>query len=351
MDLYNSVYQLVEQNDCVIIPGFGGFVSNYLDAQIDFKNQEFYPPCKKVAFNRELRSNDGLLINHIRNNSGCTWDVAEKHVNDFVSQLNTKLEQNGKLEFDKLGQFIFKENNLIFIPSPTLNIFEESFGLKSFNYPMIGAGVESIKIQKNKELSKTKSAKLNKKTKKNKPVFFYSGAAAIIIGLLFVAIQFDLIRIENEPQQQEANIIPSNTTISSNNDITTDVETDTDSNETDNITVIEEDVKNVEPVENSKEDEDALVETTSETTFKEQASIQSGNVHVIGGAFVEEINAINYQKELSSKGFDSQVLLANNGMYRVTVKTFANEESAFKELKELRNLSGNQSLWVLNLGY
>ena len=51
MNLYNSVYQLLKENDCVIIPDFGGFVANYFEAKVDLPTQEFYPPGKRIACN------------------------------------------------------------------------------------------------------------------------------------------------------------------------------------------------------------------------------------------------------------------------------------------------------------
>ena len=65
MNLYNTIYQLVCDNDCVIIHGFGGFVTNRFPADVDFSKQEFYPPSRKVAFNENLSLSDGLLLNYI----------------------------------------------------------------------------------------------------------------------------------------------------------------------------------------------------------------------------------------------------------------------------------------------
>ncbi|PLX09934.1 MAG: hypothetical protein C0596_00160 [Marinilabiliales bacterium] len=352
MNLYNSVYQLLKENDCVIIPEFGGFVANYFEAKVDLRNQEFCPPAKRIAFNQDLRSNDGLLINYVSKAVDNNWSLAEKNVKDFVEELNNILKSKGSLQFGSLGKIIHKDNTLVFIPNADLNLLEQSFGLKSFSYPMISGGKKAIEIQKPKELSKTKSAKRNKKSRTIKPAVFYTTAAAVIVGLLFISIQFDWIRLEKDPVQQQANVIPVEIVDSSTSNqtdteiVNTEIDTETNSDEiilvddsSDEVTTEVENVETeiVEPV-------DIVVEETMEV----QTINQNLNIHIIGGSFADRTNALNYQSELIAKGFNSQILPAANGMYRVSVKSFADSESANAELSNLRSQSGNPSLWVLS---
>ncbi|NLA48282.1 MAG: hypothetical protein GX876_02335, partial [Bacteroidales bacterium] len=61
MDITSFIRELLFSHDCVIVPGFGGFVGNYAPARIDRATSTFYPPSKQISFNRNLRNNDGLL--------------------------------------------------------------------------------------------------------------------------------------------------------------------------------------------------------------------------------------------------------------------------------------------------
>ena len=65
IDTYIS--ELLFLHDCVIIPEFGGFVGNNKSAVLNKNTNTIYPPSKKILFNKNLRTNDGLLINHISN--------------------------------------------------------------------------------------------------------------------------------------------------------------------------------------------------------------------------------------------------------------------------------------------
>ena len=69
MNITLYINKLLNLHDCVILPGFGGFVTNYVNAKVSEKNI-FSPPRKIVAFNRNLKNDDGLLINYIINKEG-----------------------------------------------------------------------------------------------------------------------------------------------------------------------------------------------------------------------------------------------------------------------------------------
>ena len=61
MDITAFIRELLFGHDCVIVPGFGGFIGNYTPASIDKSSGTFYPPVKQISFNRNLNHNDGLL--------------------------------------------------------------------------------------------------------------------------------------------------------------------------------------------------------------------------------------------------------------------------------------------------
>ena len=61
------ISELLFLHDCVIIPNFGGFVSNKQSAKLNRVNGVLSPPTKQILFNKNLTTNDGLLISHIAN--------------------------------------------------------------------------------------------------------------------------------------------------------------------------------------------------------------------------------------------------------------------------------------------
>ena len=338
MSLYNDVYQLLSENDCVIIPGFGGFVVNYFEADVDLRNQEFYPPSRRIAFNESLQNNDGLLMNYLCQKNSIDWNSAEKYVNQFAQEINAQLNNNQQLSFDNLGVFTKKSGKLVFSPEDEVNILNSSFGLSGFHFPMIKSTIE---VQKPLIISKTKSAKTNKKQKSRKPILYIVSAAAVIIGLSFITIHYNLFDSFNNSDIQQANIIP------------VEVVSDTNATENEATTelIVEPEVEvevapeiiETEPVENI----DVEVIENAEPVVDETPINTDFFVHIIAGSFANINNAQNLQMSLSTDGFHSQVLPIVNGMYRVSVKSFANKDDANQNLEQLRSQTGNSALWVL----
>ncbi|MCK5765559.1 MAG: SPOR domain-containing protein, partial [Bacteroidales bacterium] len=63
IDRYIS--ELLFDHDCVILPGVGGFLTNYSGARIHPIRHSFQPAARTLVFNANLRTNDGLLIDYV----------------------------------------------------------------------------------------------------------------------------------------------------------------------------------------------------------------------------------------------------------------------------------------------
>jgi len=59
-DISAYIRELLFRHDCVIIPGFGAFIGNYFPSQVDRNDGLFYPPSRRITFNRHLTGNDGF---------------------------------------------------------------------------------------------------------------------------------------------------------------------------------------------------------------------------------------------------------------------------------------------------
>jgi hypothetical protein len=62
MDIIPLIRELLMSHDCVVVPGFGGFLANYSPARVDKASSTLHPPRKVLSFNKNLVHNDGLLI-------------------------------------------------------------------------------------------------------------------------------------------------------------------------------------------------------------------------------------------------------------------------------------------------
>lgn len=130
VDLYQHLNQLIRQFDHVVIPGFGGFISQYSNSYLHPVEQTYKPPGKKIAFSRQLTQNDGLFVQHLSTNGQITIDEATNLIHEFAENLNSSLENNQILVFKNIGKvFLDIEKNVQFVEDTTANHLDRSFGL------------------------------------------------------------------------------------------------------------------------------------------------------------------------------------------------------------------------------
>ena len=91
MSISKHINELLYNHNCVIVPGFGAFLTKNIAASRN--NDVFSPPKKTIAFNGMLKENDGLLANKISATDGVSYNAAlkkiKKDVKTLVSSLNT----------------------------------------------------------------------------------------------------------------------------------------------------------------------------------------------------------------------------------------------------------------------
>lgn len=126
---------LLLRNNCVIVPGFGGFVANQVSAKIDYANGIMLPPKKSVLFNRQLMNNDGLLIKEFSTANEIDYSTAEKAIKDTVSAWNISLANGERITLDRVG-FIFldAEKNICFEQDRFFNLLLSSYGLGKVHF-------------------------------------------------------------------------------------------------------------------------------------------------------------------------------------------------------------------------
>jgi nucleoid DNA-binding protein len=183
MDITAFVRELLFSHDCVIVPGFGGFIGNYTPARIDKSTSTFYPPVKQISFNRNLNHNDGLLAGRVSSHAKVSYGDARNIVEEFVTGLRRKLEKGEKVVFDNIGSFINnQEGNVQFEPDRSVNYHLDSYGLESFRFaPLEGYDVRK-RISKHIDRDPVKRASARK----------ILWRAAVIIPLLALMVAVPL---------------------------------------------------------------------------------------------------------------------------------------------------------------
>lgn len=128
--LSKMVKELILDDDKVVLPGLGCFVAEIVPAYFSDKGYTINPPYRKLYFRARPDEGDALIDFYAKSND-VSYEVAEKIIKDFVSELKSVLLSKKVVIFPGLGRLrATKENNVFFIADEDLDIYPEGFGLK-----------------------------------------------------------------------------------------------------------------------------------------------------------------------------------------------------------------------------
>ena len=114
MKLSNYISDLLYRYECVIVPDFGGFITNETSAKVNHFTHTFYPPKKQISFNSHLKNNDGLLANYIASAEKIPFNDAVSKIEKEIQEWNQKIE-NESIEITKIGSLsLNKDKKIIF---------------------------------------------------------------------------------------------------------------------------------------------------------------------------------------------------------------------------------------------
>lgn len=194
-EISEVISSLLYSHNCVIIPGFGGFVANYTPAHLQEDRLTVHPACKRIVFNASLINNDGLVLNAISEQLGITYNEAESKLEAFVQEISSKLNQYRNFEFKNLGTFYLNpEEKLLFVPYYGQNFLDESFGLPALKLKKVAqlpGNHGRATAQVGKKLLRRQSSQMNSDPASKKSSNKRSnkkGLAAMAVSVLGVAL-------------------------------------------------------------------------------------------------------------------------------------------------------------------
>ncbi len=301
MELSKYIKDLLYRYECVILPGFGAFLTQYRTARIDGEHN-FYPPGKTLSFNRQLQTNDGILANYLASAEGYSYELALQKIRNFTGEISLKLSEGEMVSLQNIGEFsLNKERNVQFIPSDKENFSRDSFGLTSFT---------SNSILRETLSEKSNLVNLNATATKSRiPIFRYAAIGLIAItlgGFSGLKIYENEVEKYNFAERQKANDLLEN----------------------------------------------QIQEATFEMTNPFPAITLSvpkkmGKYHLVAGAFRVEENAHHKVSELIEMGFPAHIIGVNKyGLHQVIYSSHLERIEALQALRNLKK-SSNMEAWLL----
>ncbi len=304
MSLSNYISDLLYRYECVIIPDFGGFVTNNKSAEINSFSNAFHPPYKQITFNSHLKNNDGLLANYIASIDKIPYESALNFIKFEVENWFSKLKHQD-LDFENIGIISLQNDKLLFEPDKKTNYLISSFGLNNFVSPEINR----IRYIKQVEEIEEKALILISPERKKAPNYL-KYAAIFLLGFSVLGFGGKMYRNYQ------------------NNKV---------------IVASEEQQKIIETkIENA-----TFVISKPLPTLNIDITAQKKSFHVIAGAFRVPENAERKFNQLKSNGYNSRILGVNKwGLTIVSFDSYDSKRDAINSLNKIKRKEDEQA-WLL----
>lgn len=102
-ELAKHIEVLLLENDCVIVPGLGGFIAHYRPAYIAPQDGKCYPPSRTIGFNPQLTINDGLLTQSYMQTYHTDFPDAARKIEKVVVSIKDMLYREGAFCLPHVG--------------------------------------------------------------------------------------------------------------------------------------------------------------------------------------------------------------------------------------------------------
>lgn len=172
IELHRHIEILLLDNDCVIIPDFGGFMAHHVEARYDDGDHTFLPPSRTLGFNRQLRLNDSLLAQSYVEAYDLSYPEALTRIANEVEEMRQHLHNEGYYELNDLGVLYYAENGTYtFEPCESGILTPSLYGLNSIDILRLQT-IETINAEQSIELTNKEEEKTTNKViqSENKPI-------------------------------------------------------------------------------------------------------------------------------------------------------------------------------------
>ncbi|WP_299223677.1 SPOR domain-containing protein [uncultured Psychroserpens sp.] len=307
MQLETYISDLLYRYDCVIVPQFGAFLTHRVSAKVHETTHSFYPPKKVLSFNEQLQNNDGLLANYIAEVEKVPYQVAVEKIAKQIKTIKSYLIEGETIAFQNIGDLLLnKEGKINFEPSLHINYLTNAFGLSQFTSIDITRETHKEVVE---ELEEVTPLIITPERRKARPYLKYAAILLVTLtaGSFYVSNYLtNQIEAHNQIAQEEAN-----------NQLDTKVQEAT-----------------------------FIIESPlpAATLSIEK---QSGNYHIVAGAFRVEANSDKKVQQLKANGYKARKIGVNKyGLHEVIYASYTDRIEALNALRQIKR-EHNSDAWLL----
>lgn len=326
MQFENLIKDLLYTNDCVVLPGLGGFIAKYKGASLNSNLHTVYPPQKTIGFNPQIKENDGLLVSALCALNNCSFAEGKIELDVWVKEQSNTLIRGEKISWKGIG-ILFQDRlgKIQFIPDSKGNFSIEAFGLEK---------IVLVPVEREIEEPVTAEVSVLEKRAEQGSKWIWKAAAVLALPILGVGIFALSNKIESTDWQYASfKLFGTKSRIAEFTPAT-------------NRTIPTYSVpEEIVPVENTVALAPAVVQTEKTTEVEVTAPVKPAKYEIIVGAFAVSENAKRLVAELKKKGFNASLSSKKGNLQMVSAASDSNYASIIQALDKIKS-EVNASAWL-----
>ena len=360
IEIERHIEILLLDNDCVIVPGLGGFTAHHVEARFDESDDVFLPPLRTLGSNQQLKINDSLLVQSYIEAYDISYPEALRRIEGEVEELRQRLANDGYYEMTDIGVLEMNEDgNIIFTPCEAGILTPELYGLSSFEMQPLMAeesttSASSTQVQKpnveptpitttvfdqvgQKEETSANDAGQDTDTDEDaekticiKVSWLRNAGIAAAAALLLFFVIFPI----SHSGLKNVNIGDFNGTSFFSKLMPKD-------SQMNNI--------NISEIKASAKDSSrqSVKDSVKDSIKGIEPKVKSDTFCIVLASCIPQKNAERYVEQLHKKGFDKAYAMVNNKMVRVIYGNYTSETDAYNDLQKIRSKDEFEQAWIL----
>lgn len=381
IELAQHIEVLLLENDCVIVPGLGGFVAHYTPAMRVAEENVFLPPTRIIGFNPQLKMNDGLLVQSYMAVYDTDFSDATRIVEKEVAYIFTALHEDGKVDLPNIGELRYSIHGIYdFAPYDHKITTPYLYGLDSFEMQELA---ELKKPYMEKTIRYSVPVVLEDKKRRVEIKFNRSYLSNAVAMIAVVALFFFLSTpIENTEvvEGNYAQLLPNelfemiekeslaiNPIVVSRKANTPKTSAQKNTGQKAKKKVVPVAVREVKvgqanaqnaPVVSQPKQQAAEVSSSASATIKSEVQkttagtvapslVSAKKYHIIIASVGTEKDAEAMAKQLIEKGYPHAKAIVGDGKMRVSIESCGTETEAYQALNRVRQNETYKNAWVL----
>lgn len=367
IELIKHIEILLLENDCVIVPEFGGFITHHQSAHYEETEGVFLPPTRTVGFNPQLTMNDGVLAQAYMQTYHTDFPDAVRKITEKVNEMKEVLYKEGMVEMSGIGILHYTiyntfefHPNVSGILSPTLYALD-AFTMKPLSAEIV---VEEPAVAWAEQAEEILPVKEKKEFRLNPQWLGHAVAVAVAAVLFFVLsvpventyvdkgvyaslgtdCLFDAIRsqsvatslpmkVEDKPQVlKTSDVVPVKVKVEKVAAAPKLIETPKP------VVVVPNFVETSKSVEASK----PIVAPKSTVT-----KVSKKSYHIIVASLTTSADAKRMLQTYKEQGYADAAVKENKGRFRISLGSYMDKVVAYQKLDELKKNDAFKGAWML----